>query len=90
MKEKIINYASVLAAFQKLIAEPGRLAKEITNKCFQERQEMLDMIKEFSSDEELRNLLLSCPDQASYEILASAMEEVLGPARVMDIEALTP
>jgi len=87
MKEKIINYASGLAALQKLVAEPDRLVKEITDRYLQKKQEMLDMIKEFSSNEELGNLLLNCPDQASYETLASAMEEVLGPARVIDIEA---
>ncbi len=87
MKEKIINYASVLSGFERLMAELGRLNKEVAAKCLQKKEEMLNMMREVSSDEEFRELLLDCPDQASYEFLASVMGEVIGPARVLEIEA---
>ncbi|MFA5767315.1 MAG: hypothetical protein WC919_05305 [Candidatus Paceibacterota bacterium] len=87
MKEKIINYASILSGFERLMAEPGRLNKEVAKKCLQKKEEMLDMMRQISSDDNFRELLSDCPDQASYELLASAMGDVIGPARVLEIEA---
>ena len=87
MKERIISYTSGLAEFQRLMFEKGRLYREIAYRCLKKKEEMMEMLGELSSDEEYFDLLRACPDQRSYEILASAMGEVIGPARVLEIEA---
>jgi hypothetical protein len=50
------------------------------------RRRIKSELKRIEKDEELRELLNSCPTQNEYELLATIMMEAKGPVRTLEIE----
>jgi hypothetical protein len=85
MKEGILDLVKEFDEIKK-IKEGGITLNYFRIREVNLRERITWELKKINEDEELRQLLLECPNQSTYEVLASIMMQVKGPLRTLEIE----
>ncbi len=85
-REAILREVERLIEAEKMLADPTEARKKLEIKYQEKYERLIDVLRVIDNEDTFKELLLRCPNQRSYEFLARALERVIGPARVIEIE----